>query len=164
MNDKNTPSRRDFLKLSSAGLLGAFLAELPLDRVLAASAAAPAQGRIAVFGNNGPAKPRIGGAIVIDLRVRWECQSVMEFTKMANRTRVECSKRVHIMLAGQAFRHETENCLTLAVFVADCETSFPHRANNRCEQPVNPRCPLYSSQKTRPGRPWREPRRPNQRT
>jgi lipoprotein-anchoring transpeptidase ErfK/SrfK len=41
-------SRRDFLKLSGAGLLGAFLAELRLDRALAAL---PAQGRIAVFGN-----------------------------------------------------------------------------------------------------------------
>jgi lipoprotein-anchoring transpeptidase ErfK/SrfK len=42
-------SRRDFLKLSGAGMLGAFLAELHLDRALAASQ--PAQGRVAVFGN-----------------------------------------------------------------------------------------------------------------
>jgi lipoprotein-anchoring transpeptidase ErfK/SrfK len=44
-------SRRDFLKLSGAGLLGAFLAELHLDRAFADSSAPPAQGRIAVFGN-----------------------------------------------------------------------------------------------------------------
>jgi hypothetical protein len=44
-------SRRDFLKLSGAGLLGAFLAELRLDRALADAAAPPVQGRIALFGN-----------------------------------------------------------------------------------------------------------------
>ena len=44
-------SRRDFLKLSGAGLFGAFLAGLHLDRALAAPAAPLAQGRIAVFGN-----------------------------------------------------------------------------------------------------------------
>ena len=48
----NTPfSRRDFLKLSGAGLLGGFLAGLHLDRAFADSASIPAQGRIAVFGN-----------------------------------------------------------------------------------------------------------------
>jgi hypothetical protein len=42
-------SRRDFLKLSSAGLLGMFLAELRLERALAA---APAQGRMTLSGIN----------------------------------------------------------------------------------------------------------------
>jgi hypothetical protein len=41
-------SRRDFLKVSSAGLLGLFLADLRLDRVLAAEA--PKQGRITLSG------------------------------------------------------------------------------------------------------------------
>ena len=43
-------SRRDFLKLSGAGLLGAFLAELRLDRAFADSPI-PQQGRVALFGN-----------------------------------------------------------------------------------------------------------------
>src|SRR5512139_2123167 len=42
-------SRRDFLKASSAGLLGLFLAELRLDRTLAAQM--PVQGRITESGN-----------------------------------------------------------------------------------------------------------------
>ena len=42
-------SRRDFLKLSSAGLLGAFLAELRLDRAFAASVT---QGRMTLSGLN----------------------------------------------------------------------------------------------------------------
>ena len=41
-------SRRDFLKVSSAGLLGLFLADLRLDRAIAA--ATPKQGRITVSG------------------------------------------------------------------------------------------------------------------
>lgn len=43
-------SRRDFLKASSAGLLGLFLADIGLDRVFAAEA--PEQGRITVSGVN----------------------------------------------------------------------------------------------------------------
>jgi len=43
-------SRRDFLKLSSAGLLGLFLADLRLDRVFAAET--PKQGRITLSGIN----------------------------------------------------------------------------------------------------------------
>src|SRR4030067_557681 len=43
-------SRRDFLKVSSAGLLGLFLADLRLDRVLAAET--PKQGRITISGVN----------------------------------------------------------------------------------------------------------------
>ncbi len=42
-------SRRDFLKLSSAGMLGMFLAELRLDRALAAP---PTQGRMTLSGIN----------------------------------------------------------------------------------------------------------------
>src|SRR6266511_3269868 len=41
-------SRRDFLKASSAGLLGLFLADLHLEKVLAA--AAPRQGRSTISG------------------------------------------------------------------------------------------------------------------
>ncbi len=41
-------SRRDFLKASSAGLLGLFLADLRLERVLAAET--PKQGRITMSG------------------------------------------------------------------------------------------------------------------
>ena len=43
-------SRRDFLKVSSAGLLGLFLADLRLDRVFAAET--PKQGRITISGVN----------------------------------------------------------------------------------------------------------------
>src|SRR3989304_5492800 len=43
-------SRRDFLKVSRAGLLGLFLADLRLDRVFAAET--PKQGRITISGVN----------------------------------------------------------------------------------------------------------------
>ena len=62
MSVLNPPfSRRDFLKLSGAGLLGAFLADLHLDRALAA---APTQGRMTLSGINLFSDPSFKARIV----------------------------------------------------------------------------------------------------